>query len=95
MWGILDAWRGYKSRVKKAHYTAYKTDEERIKNRPDGIPLAEFKLLLMYWGDEDVQPTPSDANVFVKTRKRRDGIEYKTDTAVMKYRIDKIEKAIG
>lgn len=40
-------------------------------------------------------PTPSDANVFVKTRKRRDGIEYKTDTAVMKYRIDKIEKAIG
>lgn len=48
-------WRGYKSRLKAAHYTPYTTDEERLENRPDEIPLEDFKLVLKYWGDEDVQ----------------------------------------
>ena len=38
-------WRVHKSRVKKEHYTKYTTDEERIQNRPDEIPLEDFKLL--------------------------------------------------
>lgn len=48
-------WRTHKSRMKKAHYTKYDTDEERIQNRPDQIPLEEFKMLLKYWSDEGVQ----------------------------------------
>ena len=34
---------------------AYETDEERLENRPDEIPLADFQVLLMYWGDEKIQ----------------------------------------
>ncbi|KAL6530263.1 hypothetical protein OROHE_014616 [Orobanche hederae] len=124
--GIRDSWRGSKSRLKKAHYTKYKTDEEMLANRPKHIPLEDFKLLLMYWGDNQVQnkaktnsesrksytdthttgpklfsqirhklPIPSDAAVFVKSRKRKDGVEYKTDTYIMKYRLEKIEKAMA
>ncbi|XP_074327674.1 uncharacterized protein LOC141665584 [Apium graveolens] len=48
-------WRAYKCRVKKDHYLKYKTDEERIEYRPDEIPLDDFKLLMMYWADEEVQ----------------------------------------
>lgn len=32
---IRDCWRGYKSHIKTAHYKAYKTDEERLENKPD------------------------------------------------------------
>ncbi|KAK1364562.1 hypothetical protein POM88_040123 [Heracleum sosnowskyi] len=30
-------------------------DEERLEHRPRNIPLQDFKILLKYWGDEDVQ----------------------------------------
>lgn len=52
---ICDAWRQYKSRAKGRYYYKYKTDEERIAKRPTKIPLEEFKVLLQYWGDEEVQ----------------------------------------
>lgn len=52
---MADQFRTYKSRVKETYYTAYTTDEERLKNRPREIPLAEFKILLKYWNDEKVQ----------------------------------------
>lgn len=52
---IRDAWRVYKCRIKKNHYTAYDNDDERIKNRPDDIPLAEFKALVAYWGTAKVK----------------------------------------
>ncbi|KAK1388336.1 hypothetical protein POM88_016514 [Heracleum sosnowskyi] len=29
--------------------------EERLEHRPRNIPLQDFKILLKYWGDEDVQ----------------------------------------
>ncbi|KAL8135257.1 hypothetical protein AgCh_010064 [Apium graveolens] len=48
-------WRVHKSRVKKAHYTKYDSDEKRIQNRPHEIPLEDFKVLLKYWADEEVQ----------------------------------------
>ncbi|XP_074364988.1 uncharacterized protein LOC141706053 isoform X2 [Apium graveolens] len=122
---IHDSWRGCKCRTKKNHYLAYKTDQERLEHRPDDIPLEEFKVLLMYWADEEVQkkaekntesrklytdthtagpvsfaqirnklPIPSDAAVFVETHKRKVGRKYKSDTAVMNYRLEKIEKAL-
>lgn len=52
---MADQFRTYKSRVKATHYTAYASDEERLKNRPREIPLADFKILLNYWADEKVQ----------------------------------------
>lgn len=52
---IQTAWKGYKARTKRDHYTPYATDEERLQNKPEDIPLEEFKLLLNYWGDPDVQ----------------------------------------
>lgn len=48
------SWRVYKSRMKK-NYTRYENDEQRLQNRPDQIPLEDFKLLLRYWADESVQ----------------------------------------
>ncbi|KAL6555066.1 hypothetical protein OROGR_006324 [Orobanche gracilis] len=54
---MADQFRTYKSRIKKDHYNAYKSDEERLKHRPRQIPLADFKILLKYWGDENVQAT--------------------------------------
>lgn len=52
---IRDCWRGYKSRIKTAHYKAYKTDEERLDNKPDNIPVEDFKVLLRYWADDEIQ----------------------------------------
>lgn len=48
-------WRTHKSRTKTRFFTKYHNDEERIQNRPDQIPLEEFKMLLKYWSDEGVQ----------------------------------------
>ncbi|KAK1402365.1 hypothetical protein POM88_001970 [Heracleum sosnowskyi] len=47
--------RGYKGRIKEAHFTAFDNDEMRLENRPDDIPLESFKMLLEYWNDETVQ----------------------------------------
>ena len=41
--------------MKTRYYTKYNTDEERLANRPNTIPLEDFELLLKYWGDESVQ----------------------------------------
>ncbi|KAL8115937.1 hypothetical protein AgCh_022435 [Apium graveolens] len=48
-------WRVHKSHVKKAHYSNYDSDEKLIQNRPHEIPLEDFKVLLKYWADEEVQ----------------------------------------
>ncbi|KAL6544369.1 hypothetical protein OROGR_010866 [Orobanche gracilis] len=55
MRAMRDACRVYKCCIKKKHFTAYDNDDERIKNKPDDIPLEDFKVLLMYWADEQLQ----------------------------------------
>ncbi|KAL6584856.1 hypothetical protein OROMI_004145 [Orobanche minor] len=52
---INRSWRTYKSRMKARYYTKYETDEEMMNNRPNEIPLEDFKVLVNYWGDESVQ----------------------------------------
>ena len=52
---IQHAWKGLKSRTKSCHYLAYATDEERLENKPNDIPLEDFKSLLKYWSDPKVQ----------------------------------------
>ncbi|KAL6547302.1 hypothetical protein OROMI_023023 [Orobanche minor] len=52
---INRSWRTYKSRMMARYYTKYETDEERMNNRPNDIPLEDFKVLVNYWGDESIQ----------------------------------------
>lgn len=52
---IQSSWKTRKSRIKKAHYKAFETDEERMENRPNDIPLESFKMLLEYWNDESIK----------------------------------------
>ncbi|KAJ1410150.1 putative transposase, Ptta/En/Spm, plant [Sesbania bispinosa] len=52
---INDAWRSYKSKVKKRHYKRYSTLTERLKNRPGTIPETHFKQLMAYWGNSTIQ----------------------------------------
>ncbi|CAH9095149.1 unnamed protein product [Cuscuta epithymum] len=58
---INDLWRVHKSRMKKAHYYAYTTNEERWKNRPKTIPENIFKDLVNYWNVDEVEEA-SDIN---------------------------------
>lgn len=120
---IGDSWRVRKSRVKRKHYSKYDNDNDRIKNKPDNIPLEEFKVLLKYWGDKKVQDlaekniesrkmikdahtagpktfaqishnmklerpdvedySPTRGQIFFKTRKRKEGREYKSATMLI------------
>ncbi|KAL8121024.1 hypothetical protein AgCh_017982 [Apium graveolens] len=78
---IQHAWRGNKSRTKCAHYLAFATDEERLANKPIDIPAEDFKVLLKYWEDPEIQtrhegskfptPNPSDACLQELTKKIR------------------------
>ncbi|XP_074362078.1 uncharacterized protein LOC141702275 [Apium graveolens] len=52
---INDLWRLHKSRVKKDHYLQYDNDEDRLKNKPSFVSTEVFKVLLKYWGDEEIQ----------------------------------------
>ncbi|KAF7842068.1 uncharacterized protein G2W53_004366 [Senna tora] len=52
---INEAWRIHKCRVKSSHFTKYRTDAERLKNRPLSIPETQFKKLIKYWKTEKVK----------------------------------------
>lgn len=49
------AWKLHKARMKQKFYSRYESDEERLENRTERIPLEDFKMLLKYWGDESVK----------------------------------------
>ena len=56
MYNTLNAaWRLHKSRFKTKYYTSLETDAERLEKRPQEISLEDFKLLLAYWGDDEVK----------------------------------------
>ncbi|XP_042374970.1 uncharacterized protein LOC121969114 [Zingiber officinale] len=62
VYGIInDAWRRYKCWIKKNHFTEYTTMRERLKNRPQDIPEAHFRVLMDYWRLETIQEI-SDQN---------------------------------
>ncbi|KAK1365724.1 hypothetical protein POM88_041285 [Heracleum sosnowskyi] len=122
---IHASWRGYKGRIKEAHFTAFDNDEMRLENRSDDIPLESFKMLLEYWNDDTVQEKakknsaarksytdthtrgpksfaqirhkmkkkkpdesqPCFGEVFVETRERVEGREYKTNPEIITKKI--------
>ncbi|XP_065876885.1 uncharacterized protein [Euphorbia lathyris] len=126
MKSISSSWRVYKARIKEKHYICYDNDEERLKHRPNDIPLDEFKMLLKYWNDPKVKTlakknaisrkkikdthttgprsfaqirkklpdhaTPTKAEIFVATRKRKEGRQYKLPNEILKYRLSTIEE---
>ncbi|XP_009606777.1 uncharacterized protein [Nicotiana tomentosiformis] len=49
---IQNAWRRYKSQLKKDHYEAYENDELRMAKRPKNVLESEFKDLLKYWNSD-------------------------------------------
>ena len=52
---MSDLFRSCKCRLKRDYYRKYTTDEERLENRPREVSLAEWKILLKYWGHEEIQ----------------------------------------
>ncbi|XP_065876739.1 uncharacterized protein [Euphorbia lathyris] len=52
---MSDAWRVYKSRIKKSYYKAYDNNNDRRKNRPNFLPDKEFETLLQFWNDAKVE----------------------------------------
>ncbi|KAK1380994.1 hypothetical protein POM88_027738 [Heracleum sosnowskyi] len=128
---IHASWRGYKGRIKEAHFTAFDNDEMRLENRLDDIPLESFKMLLEYWNDDTVQEKakknsaarksytdthtrgpksfaqirhkmkkpdesqPCFGEVFVETRERVEGREYKTNPEIITKKIKKIKEKLS
>ncbi|WOG86504.1 hypothetical protein DCAR_0205715 [Daucus carota subsp. sativus] len=129
---LNDSWRVYKSRVKKKYYSRFESDKKRLENKPEDIPLEDFKQLLNYWADEEVQSIaednaarrnsftethtlgpqslaqvrdklkkkdpnqgePSDAQVYLETRERKTGRDYKT-TKIVDKRIKRIKRMMN
>ncbi|XP_056695462.1 uncharacterized protein [Spinacia oleracea] len=51
------SWRGFKCRLKKLHYYAYDSYEERLEHPPERVPEAHFKTLLAYWETNPAKKT--------------------------------------
>lgn len=49
------SWRDWKCRVKKSGYRAFKTDEERLANRPDRVIPEQWSSLVAMWNLEKSQ----------------------------------------
>ncbi|KAK2357048.1 hypothetical protein QL285_094357 [Trifolium repens] len=52
---IDDAWRRYKTSIKKKYFSKYPNLRERLKHRPKRIPKPHLKKLMIYWGINTVQ----------------------------------------
>ncbi|KAK2368034.1 hypothetical protein QL285_081266 [Trifolium repens] len=52
---IDDAWRRYKTSIKKKYFSKYPNLRERLKHRPKRIPKPHYKKLMIYWGINTVQ----------------------------------------
>ncbi|WOG95560.1 hypothetical protein DCAR_0414884 [Daucus carota subsp. sativus] len=85
---IGSLWRLHKTRIKKDHYFKYDNDDDRLKNKPEVIPVEELKVLLNYWADEEVQKTEKKippeqlapkGNIYEITHKRDPKRKYKTN----------------
>lgn len=50
-----EQFRSWKSRIKRDYYNKYKTDDERLENRPREVSVREWKILLKYWADDKVK----------------------------------------
>ncbi|OMP05637.1 Transposase, Ptta/En/Spm, plant [Corchorus olitorius] len=46
-------WRNYKCRLKRNYYCKYKTDAERLKHCPAGVPFNDWKELVLFWSSKE------------------------------------------
>ncbi|OMO62810.1 Transposon, En/Spm-like protein [Corchorus capsularis] len=46
-------WRNYKCRLKRNYYCKYKTDAERLKHCPAGVPFKDWKELVLFWSSKE------------------------------------------
>ncbi|KAL6551373.1 hypothetical protein OROMI_021861 [Orobanche minor] len=94
---LNDAWRGYKSRTKVLGALANDNSERRCSitdtHTMGPKSLAQVKNKMKKCDPK--QGTPSDANVFVETRKQKAGRKYKTNTAVLEKKMENIKKQLN
>ncbi|XP_019227198.1 PREDICTED: uncharacterized protein LOC109208527 [Nicotiana attenuata] len=88
MTGLCDAWKRHKRNIKKKYFDKNATIEQMLQNRPNEIPEVQFRQLIEYWDDENVQRAtkenneePSKSEMFITTRTKK-GKEVHTDTQV-------------
>ncbi|XP_019251622.1 PREDICTED: uncharacterized protein LOC109230605 isoform X2 [Nicotiana attenuata] len=55
MTGLRDTWKRHKRNIKKIYFDKNATIEQMLQNRPNEIPEVQFRQLIEYWNDEDVQ----------------------------------------
>ncbi|XP_019256819.1 PREDICTED: uncharacterized protein LOC109235239 [Nicotiana attenuata] len=55
MTGLRDAWRRHKRNIKMKYFNKNATDEDMLQNHPNEIPEVQFRQLIEYWKDSDVQ----------------------------------------
>ncbi|OMO53929.1 Transposase, Ptta/En/Spm, plant [Corchorus olitorius] len=46
-------WRNCKCRLKRNYYCKYKTDAERLKQCPAGVPFNDWKELVLFWSSKE------------------------------------------
>ncbi|QCE11752.1 putative transposase [Vigna unguiculata] len=66
---INDAWRRYKSFIKKKQFSKYSTLKDRLKHRPLFLSEAHFKQLLKYWNTSTIQSI-SERNVANRAKQK-------------------------
>ncbi|OIS95765.1 hypothetical protein A4A49_58673, partial [Nicotiana attenuata] len=88
MTGLRDAWRRHKRNIKMKYFNKNATDEDMLQNHPNEIPEVQFRQLIEYWKDSDVQRAtkenneePSKSEMLIATRTKK-GKEVHTDTQV-------------
>ncbi|XP_009772204.2 uncharacterized protein [Nicotiana sylvestris] len=55
MTGLCDAWKRHKRNIKKKYFDKNTTIEQMLQIRPNEIPEVQFRQLIEYWDNEDVQ----------------------------------------
>jgi len=55
MTGLRDAWKRHKRNIKKKYFDKNATIEQMLQIRPNEIPEVQFRQLIEYWDNEDVQ----------------------------------------
>ncbi|MED6157652.1 hypothetical protein PIB30_025272 [Stylosanthes scabra] len=50
-----DAWKRFKTKIKRMHFLPYENVEDMVKNRPTQVPPSEFVKLVLYWSHPLIQ----------------------------------------
>ncbi|XLS44815.1 hypothetical protein HN51_001680 [Arachis hypogaea] len=72
---IGEAWKQFKKRIKKYHYTPYNSFREMMKNCPMTVPELHFRKLVQFWRLDIIK-----VSYFHNSLGFNDGIVYLTNS---------------